>query len=74
VSFVHGEAVRYLLIGVQFIRPKRLYHRIHALPARHCVSAISLPSPHYREDTHLSVSCRLVISGRSQYSWWKWRC
>jgi hypothetical protein len=62
----------YLLTGDQFICTKRLHYRIHPLPARHCVSAFSLPSPNYPEDTCLPVPCCLVISGRSQYSWWKW--
>jgi hypothetical protein len=63
----------WLLMEEQLFRSKCVHHRIYTLPPCYCVPTFSLPNPHHREGTHLPVSHRLVTSGRSQYSWWKWR-
>lgn len=62
-----------LTIAQQLLLPVCLHHRLHALPARHCIFAQRTECADHRKDTRLQCARSLVACGWRQHSGWQWR-
>lgn len=56
-----------LTISLQFLLSVSLHHRLHALPACHCVAAQRIERANHCTDTRLQCAWPLVARGRRQH-------
>lgn len=67
MSSTTPSMVTNLLTDPQCILPVHLNHRLHALPSRHCISPQCSGHTNDRQNTSVSCSHCMVVSGRRQH-------
>lgn len=61
-----------LLIKSQLLLPIHLHHRLHSVPASHCLPPLRNRHTDHRTDTGLRSPRPLVTSSRCEHPGWKW--